>query len=388
KKGEDSFYQFKEKINSIDNLAVELSAFANSDGGVLIIGVSDKGILKGINREEVGKLNQWVSNASTSKIVPPIFVRSETLLCNKKRILIIYIPRGLNKPYAVNKMEFWVKNGADKRRVTREELFRLMQASRNIFADEIETGADISNLDQNYFDQFYKQYYDDSITDLEISNEKLLTNLKLMGENNLTLAGLLLFGINPELFAPSFSIKATYFEGYDKSVDVFRDKEEIRGRLIDQYKNSIAFIKRNLHRLQNDNNFNAPGELEILESAFTEAVSNAIIHRDYFINSPIFINLFFDRLEIVSPGTLPNTLTEENIKYGVHIERNPTILSMLERDREFRYSGRGSGIPRIIKKCREKNLEVCFINEKKLQLFKVVFERPRSVRQRYEAAKT
>ncbi len=377
RKGEDSSRQFKEKIDSIDRLAVEMSAFANSDGGFLIVGVSDKGELTGIEREEAGRLNQWIANAAASKIEPPLFVRTEILICDDKRILVVLVPRGAHKPYAVNKMEFWVKNGADKRRATREELFRLMQSRRNLFADEIETEANADRFDWKYFDWFCDQYYEESVKQLGIANDRLLKNLKLMGESNLTLAGLLLFGKDPQLSYPFFSIRATYFEGTDKSVEVFRDKEEVGGKLIDQFKSGVAFVKRNLHRLQKSDEFNAPGELEIPEIAFSEAISNAIVHRDYFFNSPIFIDLFLDRLEITSPGPLPNTLNEESIRFGVHIERNPTVLSMLQRDREFKYSGRGSGIPRIVRSCREAGLNVDFVNDKKLQFFKVAFARPR-----------
>ncbi|QTA86420.1 RNA-binding domain-containing protein [Desulfonema magnum] len=374
-KGEDSSHQFKEKIKSIDLLAVEISAFANSEGGILIAGVSDKGDLAGLDTEEIRKLNQWISNATSSKIDPPLFVRTEILLCEGKRILIIYTPRGLYKPYAVNKAEFWVKNGADKRRATREELFRLMQSFRNIFADELETDASMADFDYDYFERYYKNYYEEEVAISGVNVEKLLKNLKLAGERNLTLAGLLVFGKYPEQRIPYFSIKATYFDGSDVSVEYFRDKQEIRGKLAEQFTEGVSFIKRNLHRVQKDNEFNAPGELEIPESAFAEAVSNAIIHRDYFISAPIFIHLFTERLELISPGTLPNTLTEENIRFGVHVERNPTLLSMLEKDRKFRYSGRGSGIPRIIRVCRETGVDVRFVNDISEHRFKVVFGR-------------
>jgi ATP-dependent DNA helicase RecG len=249
-----------------------------------------------------------------------------------------------------------------------------------LFADEIETDADLSQFDRKHFEWFCEQYYQDPEERFEIDNERLLKNLKLMGDKTLTLGGLLLFGKSPQNIYPYFSVRATYFEGEDKSVEVFRDKEEIGGKLIDQFKSAVAFVRRNLHRIQKSNDFNAPGELEIPAVAFYEAISNAIIHRDYFFNAPIFVNLFLDRLEIESPGPLPNTLSEENIRLGVHIERNPTILSMLARDREFKYSGRGSGIPRILRSCRQADVGVEFINDRQLQCFKVVFSRPARAR--------
>lgn len=146
-KGEDSKQQFKININSIDQLAVEISAFANSDGGLIIIGVSDEGALIGLSKKDVARLNQWVSSAASQKVDKQIFVRTEILVCEGKRILIIEVPRGLNKPYAVNRIDVWVKNGADKRRAPIEEVLRLAQTTGLIYADELETEADFSDFD-------------------------------------------------------------------------------------------------------------------------------------------------------------------------------------------------------------------------------------------------
>ncbi|ETR71992.1 MAG: hypothetical protein OMM_07776 [Candidatus Magnetoglobus multicellularis str. Araruama] len=85
--------------------------------------------------------------------------------------------------------------------------------------------------------------------------------------------------------------------------------------------------------------------------------------------------MFSDRLEIESPGTLPNTLTEDNIRVGVHVEINPTILSFLAKDKQFRYSGRGTGIPRVIKMCQHEGIAIRFVNDSQTQRFCVVISR-------------
>lgn len=375
--GEDTKHQFKVNFGSIDKLAAEIGAFANTHGGMLIVGASDIGEIIGLSQEDISRLNQWISNATSQKIDPPIFVKTEILTCHEKRLLVIHVPLGTNKPYAVNRTEFWVKNGADKRRATREELQRLMQASNILFADELETDAHIDHFDFEFFEKFYKLNFKEELSEIDIPRKKLLENLKLLRNNRLTLAGLLLFGKKPDEMRPQFSVKATYFDGNKVSVNYYRDMEDITGKLIEKFKAGIYFIKRNLHRIQKGDNFNVPSTLEIPEPAFTEALSNAIIHRDYFISSQIFINLFHDRLEIVSPGTLPNTLTEENIKFGAHVERNPTILTFLEKDKEFRYSGRGSGVPRIINSCKQEDVSVEFVNDEDTKRFKVIFYRPK-----------
>jgi len=124
---------------------------------------------------------------------------------------------------------------------------------------------------------------------LNLPLTQFLKNLKLLTNEHLTLAGLLLYGNNPESLKPQFRIKATYFAGNEISVDQFKDKQEIGGKLIDQYLESIAFIKRNLRRKQVHADFNAPGVLEIPELAFAEIIANAIVHRNYYLSAPIQI---------------------------------------------------------------------------------------------------
>ncbi len=373
--GEDSYNQFKINFYSIDKLTVEICAFANSDGGNIYIGISDGGELEGLSKDDVNRLNQWISSACSSKTEPPIFVKTEILICAGRRVLIIRMPKGRNKPYAVNTTEFWVKSGADTRRATREELLRLMQSSGFIFADEIETDAGIEDFDVGYFKRFYERYYTEKVEDIDVSFEKLLENLRLVKNGQLTLAGLLLFGRSPERVRPHFVIKATYYKGNDIYSNEYKDSETIDGRLIEQFEYGVSFIRRNLHGLQENRNVNAHPILEIPGEAFMEAVANAIVYMDYFINSPILINVFKNRLEIISPGILPNTVNEVNMMYGIHIERNPAIRSFPERGKKFRYGGRGSGVPRMVRLCRESDVKPDLVNDPDKQIFKVVFHR-------------
>jgi predicted HTH transcriptional regulator len=133
--------------------------------------------------------------------------------------------------------------------------------------------------------------HEEGLEKLGISLEQLLTNLKILQNGKLTLAGLLLFGKNPERLRPQFAIKATYFAGTDVAVREYIDKQDIHGKLVEHFKEGRAFIKRNLRRIQTTKNFNAPGVLEIPEEAFAETIANAIVHRNYYISAPIQIYL-------------------------------------------------------------------------------------------------
>lgn len=267
-------------------------------------------------------------------------------------------------------------NGADKRRARREELIRLMQPARAIFADEMPTEVAIDHIDHEYFSEFYLKAYSESVEETGISEKKLLNNLKLAEGNHLTLAGLLIFVKNRSLIPPQFTVKATSYYGSDKTGDDFIDKENIGGTLMEQFKTIQVFVKRNLKKIQTEKGFNSPGELEIPEGVIEELAANAIVHRDYFVHSQIFIDLFADRLEVTSPGPLPNSITSDNIQYGIHSERNPVLLSIMEKIPAFRYSGRGSVIPRVIRLCKERGLRIAFMNDTDATRFTAIVYRP------------
>jgi len=370
--GEDYKNQFKLNFESIDKLSREIVAFLNADGGIIYIGITNAGEIEGLTQEQIDKLNQWISNASKNNIYPSVALKTQTLNCEGKNILIIYVPRGENKPYAVKNKEVWIKSGSDKRLATVEDIARLLQESGRLRAEENKTRVKIDEdtFDKNYFSLWYSNYY---FSEFDFKNEdiiKLFNNWKLAKGEFFTLAGLLLFGKSPEQTYPQFIVKAVYWQ----DIDNFIDKDEISGSLITQFKKSMDFFSRNLKRIQRDN-VNAPSIWEIPQETLKEAISNAIIHRDYFIQSPIYIEIWKDRVEIKSPGKLPNTLTIESIKAGIHNERNPIILSFLEKDKDFRYSGMGKGIPRILKICKENNINVEFINDEYSLQFTVKFER-------------
>ena len=379
KKGEDSKTQFKERFNSVNALAAEMAAFANSEGGEIFVGVSDVGEITGLSRDEIRKLNQWISNACSQKIEPPMGVITENILCEGKVIVRISVPLGQNKPYAVNKTDFWIKVGADKRRATREELRRLMQTSGNFYADEMRImGSNIDDMNLPLFKDFYRKVFYVDIDESGMATEKILHNLKLMEKDALTLSGLLLFGYSPQRFKSQFLVKAVSFFGNELSGKEYRDSEDIGGTILDQYRNGMAFLKRNLRKVQKEKHFDSTGTLEIPEVALEEVVVNALIHRDYFIESSIKFFIFDDRVEIISPGRLPNTVNIDNIKEGVSIARNPILLSFVAKFASLNmipYRGIGSGIKRMIRECDKAKVKFDLVEDRSKEEFRVVFYR-------------
>jgi predicted HTH transcriptional regulator len=251
-----------------------------------------------------------------------------------------------------------------------------MQAARTLYADEMPVpGTGLTDVDIYLFRRFYEEHFDVTIEDLDLPIEKLLSNLKLMKETTLTLAGLLLFAKQPERVKPQYTVKAVAFDGNDVAGNQYLDSEDIGGPMRVVYDSGMGFFKRNLRKKQKGQSFNMPGILEIPQTALEEALVNALIHRDYFIDSGVRLFVFDNRVEIISPGKLPNTVTTENIKHGIQMVRNPILLSFVNK-LGIPYRGIGSGILRMIKECRNYGIPAPeFVEDKNAELFKVEFTR-------------
>lgn len=376
KKGEDSRLQFKEKITSPNGLASEICAFSNSDGGTILVGVRDDGKVTGLSFDEVSRLNQTISNVCSQKIDPPVSVTTENIQVDEKVVVVIHVPLGRNKFYMANGRDIWVKLGADKRRARREEIQRLLQESGHYYADEMTVpGTGLSDLRMERIDRLIEKRTGDRLSELNVSVESLLTNLKLMENGVCTFAGLFLFGTKPEEKKPNITVKAVAFYGNDPSGEHYKESRDFGGSAGIIYESSVRFITDYLKRLQKGQNFNSIGILEIPEVALQEAVVNALIHRNYLIAGHIRLFVFDDRVEIISPGSLPNTASVESIRWGIHIERNPIIASFIKDIEEIPYRGIGTGIGRILRSCKEAGVRVEFHDEKENDQFKVVFYR-------------
>ena len=364
-RGEDTKTQFKENINNPKKLAEELVAFSNSLGGRLILGISDDGIVKGLNSDDIRRLNQMISNVANQNVKPPIYPRTEVVEYQNKKVMVVTILYGTNKPYCTSDGKFVTKVGADKRIISSDEMQRLFQESGKLFADEIVIkNANWKDIDFQMFESFYLKKYQEPI-DFE-NLPQIFENLNLASDNSLNLSGILLFGKNVSKYLPLSQLVCVSFFGNDITGMEYRDSENIEGNVNKLYTGGMAFINRNLKKVQNDKHVNTIGDPEIPLIVFEELLINALIHRDYFINANIRILIFDSRIEITSPGKLPNNLTVEKIKRGVSVKRNQTLSSFAFDVLNFR--GIGSGILRALK--TYPNIE--FINDEEAETFNAI----------------
>lgn len=372
--GEDSFNQFKKDVNNIDALAIEIIAFSNTMGGRIYVGVDDDGTVTGLTSGDVHRINQLLSNAASQNVKPAVNPLTEIVMIDDQRIMIIDIPKGINKPYQDKNGVFWVKSGADKRKATsREEIQRLFQDSGMVHADTIPAnGMTVADIDMPYFREFFQKRYGESLDEQSIPLEQTITNLNLGKNEELNITSALLFAQSPSSRFPSFIVKAAAFPGKSLAEDRYIDSRDITGKMSEIFQQTINFILANTRNVQGEQSVNSLGFPEIPRIVLEELVANALVHRDYFISAPIRVFIFSDRVEIISPGHLPNNLTVANIKAGNSNTRNPVLASFAYQILPYRRFG--SGILRAL----ENYPDIEFIDDRDGNLFKCILSRVQS----------
>jgi predicted HTH transcriptional regulator len=375
--GETSRVQFKQEMDD-DKIAVEMVAMSNAKGGIIIIGVQDKtGKILGLSYEQLQRYNSRLANIANDKIKPPLFVFSETVRVvtedEEKRVLVLSVSEGINKPYKDNNGTIWLKQGADKRKLTdNSEIMRLFQQSGNLLADEMEVfDTSINDIDERLFAAYFKKEFKSSYQERGLTYEEALRAKRVLRNGRVTLAGLLFFGLEPQVIKPAFTIKVVSFFGNDISVNQYRNKpEDLKGTIPELFKQGMIFLKSSLRHTQQGQGFNSIGMMEISQIVLEEILQNALVHRDYFKNAPIRVLIFDNRIEIISPGKLPNGLTVEDVKYGNPVIRNNQIVAF--GIHTLPYSGLGSGLKRAL--AEQPNIEL--INDVEGDQFIVKIPRP------------
>ncbi len=375
--GETSKVQFKKEIDNDDSIAAELIAFSNSKGGMILFGIEDKkGTVLGLDYQQLQSYNNRIATIANDKVKPQIFLYTEVVSIpsetDEKKILVVEVSEGIAKPYKDKNGAIWIKQGSDKRRLTdNNEQVRLFQQSGILYLDEMiipQTSIDDINFSkvEEYVKAIQKRETDEKI---EIS-ETLLTNLNILKDGRLTLGGLLFFANNPQKYRPAFCVKAISFFGNSIGGTDYRSNKEIVGTIPKIFEETMSFFNANLQHIQDGQNFNKTGILEVSQTALEELLQNALVHRDYSKNSPVRIMIFDNRIEIVSPGSLPNSLTIENVKMGNAVVRNNLLVSYCSK--LMNYRGFGSGITRALE--AQPNIEL--INDSEGEQFQVIIPRP------------
>ena len=369
--------QVTERIVSKDDkyeIGREMVAFSNSHGGRLIIGINDKsGEINALSYKELQETTNLLTNIASENVIPNVLIEVDNAPVIGGAVVIATIPEGKNKPYHDNKGVIWVKNGADKRKVfDNSELAEMMSECGNFDPDEAAVpGATLDDLDADtiklylmsrfapvfkgkHIDELnMKDYSLDQMAEFVITGttiERLLKNLRLIRpDGKLTVAAMLLFGKYTQRWLPVMTAKCISFLGNSVGGTQFRDKMhdmEIEGNLLHQFRTIMNFFTRNLRKVQVEREFNSLGQLEIPYESLIEYTVNALVHRSLNIKAPIRFFIFDNRVEIHSPGALPNGLTVEDIKNGTSMPRNMFLFT--NANYLLPYTGAGSGVRRAL----------------------------------------
>jgi ATP-dependent DNA helicase RecG len=354
--GENSAVEFKTANVRPESLAKEMVAFANGQGGTVLVGVADDGQVIGL--EKSAHFNDWVANIARTSIIPPINVDVSVVDQLALPIGVIHVPKGADKPYQTNAGQYLIRVGATNRVASIQELMRLFQQAGVFHVDANPVnGASIKDLSTSQLDQYLARY-DVSLAD-EPEHERLLTNMDVLKDGEPTLAGLLIFGINPQRFLPNACISYAHFVAARADSELI-DKQVIEGTLPEQIDKTLAVLKNNIIAPSVIQGAKTEDSQPIYpDKVLRELIVNAVVHRNYSIaGSRIRILHFNDRIEFISPGRLPNTVSIEKLPYGVSYSSNPIILKFLEN---LRYVDKlGRGLPMVYQEAKKLGRQVVF----------------------------
>ena len=367
--GEDSRWEFKQiefagsrpRRPSRDDLADEIAAFANANGGVLLCSVTDEGEVQGMSREQIVELDSLLVEVSYDSIRPAVRIRTyHKQLPDGRRLLLVDVPEGDSQHDSPGGS--YVRVGGSKRRMTSDERLlvqRRGQARFLSFDEQAVPGTGFKTLAESLWKPLLSA---EGAADPESAIEKLaLLAIDETGMQRATVAGVLLCTRNPERWLPNACITATRYRGRDRASGQI-DAQEITGPLNRQITDAVAFAVRNMQVAARK----GPARVDLpqySDKVLFEALVNAVVHRDYSIRgSRIRLSMFADRLEIQSPGSLPNNLTVESMATR-QATRNEALASVLGRmpvggvrgseDRQYFMERRGDGVPIIRRETRE-----------------------------------
>ncbi len=365
--GEDSAYEFKsltikgKRVEQPhrDSIADELAAFANANGGILVLGIADKTReVEGINREDLDTVDQWLANIASQLVDPPLPIET--------RLVEIPNRQGEAKPVVwvrVAKSVFvhrspsgyYLRVGSSKREMSPELLARIFQQRSMVrlirFDEQLVPQAEKEAISPELKARFLRG---------DLPEQTQLKKLYLIGDDEsgkprLTVSGVLLLTARPADFLSSAYVQCVAYSGTERSAEFQLDAQDCDGPVDEQIRHAFNFVRRNM-RVEA---VKRPGRIDIPQydlAAVFEAIVNAVAHRDYAMHGArIRLHLFADRLEISTPGGLPNSLTIDSMEAN-SITRNETLVNLLSRyypadpvsKRQNLIERRGEGVPTIL----------------------------------------
>lgn len=387
--GESSGVDFKRDDLLRDRLAKVAAAFLNLEGGHILLGVEDDGTVSGLARD-ARQAEEWVMQVLRDNVQPPVIPFWETIPWDGDRVIgVVSLPADApDKPYKVKRGSgAWVTQvrvGTTTRDASREEEARLYMQSGHLQYDRKPVpGATLDDLDVRRLTDYFRNVRGQGCPDMADRDgwTRLLINTDLMTEDRgralPSAGGILLFGTRPKRLLPQAGIDAVAYVGEVKDYDA-QAREALNGPLVSLFASNVSgaggpyprlsrsfsepaavseagvieqaldFVRRNTAvEASVDEGGQRQERREYPLDAVRETIVNAVAHRDYTIAvANIELALYSDRLEVISPGRLPNSVTVDKMRAGYRASRNELVKDVL---RDYRYvEATGLGVPRKI----------------------------------------
>jgi ATP-dependent DNA helicase RecG len=330
---ESSSVEFKREIPKNDQIIKTVIGFCNQNGGKLIIGVDNDGTICGVAEEEINRVLEYLDKSIYEAIIPPIIAQVYAQRIGGKTVLIIEVSSGANKPYYVKSEGLekgtYIRLGRSTMHANADTIEELKWRSRGLSYDMMAVyHATLKDLDLDKFNEFIALRKSERKGKKNINDLLLLYHLIIHEHAHTypTVAGILLFGKNPQHFFSEAFIICSHFSGIEgRNAIASRD---CTGTLLEQFQDAYDFVLSRLNISFTIKGARRSEQREIPEVALREMLINALVHRNYHINASIKIAIYENRIEIFSPGSFPGLLDVHNLKMGITSIRNKAITKI------------------------------------------------------------
>jgi ATP-dependent DNA helicase RecG len=365
--GESSGVDFKRDDIRPEQLAKEVVAMANLKGGMILLGVEDDGAISGLTRN---KTEEWVMNCFAAKIHPLILPFYEEIQMDDKRVAVISFDQGTSKPYVLRdsgREDVYIRVGTTSRLASREQQARLYESGGMLHTEVLPVaGTSLSSLSKERLHDYLTHVLNDP--DVPTDDASWIERLiglgyltKGVADNSVcTIAGVLVFGVAPRRYLRQAGIRLMVFNGENKEYQALLDEVldgpmvalwRIEGQQRTLAENDYGLVERLVEKItpfvsneaaEIDKNFRRERQWHYPREAIREAVINALVHRDWTRSVDIEIAVYADRLEVISPGAMQNSMTIEKMLAGQRSPRNALLVEVL---RDYGYvDARGMGV--------------------------------------------
>ncbi len=365
--GESEYFEFKQEVPKKSEVYMKtVVAFANGSGGKIVFGVEDSTFkVVGVNQEEAFSIMDGIASAicdSCSPMIAPIVTLASV---EEKVVIVVHIMPGSQRPY------YLTAKGKEKGTYIR--VSGTTRPADSFVLKELEFEGANRRFDQNYaapeasvseneINRLCNKMYQYAVE--HCRTEEAAERIHPLTKQNLLSWGFLVkredayyptnaFLLMSRNILPQATIQCAVFKGRDR--EVFIDRREYDGDIVTQLDAAYEYVLRNIHMSSEINGLYRADIYELPTDCIREMICNAVVHRSYLHPSSIQVAVYDDRVEVTSPGMLFGSLRVEDIREGISIPRNRALVYAFTYMNIMEHWG--SGIPRIIRRCKELGLE-------------------------------